>query len=549
MIDRGRIAFWLVVCGLAAILFWGSASTPLTDPDEARFARTSVEMIENADPVIPTFDGVPRLVKPPLLNWIQATLFRLLGPREIAARLPAILATVGCLLLVALVARRRFGEEGAAWAAALFSTLPLVIFEGKVGTIDALLTLHVFAVVAFDMVVTAAGGVYAGATIGALLGLAFLAKGPVGVILPLLAILAGRTATTREILPRARAALAGVCAWGLVVLPWSLAFVERLGFRVAFSTIRSEVLDRYFATTRHEEPYWYYAGVFLVGFFPWAAVFLVGMVRAIRRWGDPAARTATYATAGFLAGFVLLSVGRAKLPNYLLPLAPLAPIIASWEIGQELSARGRRPLGAWLTTASLGLGSAGLAAVVWVGKFAPYRRVILAGAILLGAGAVAAAVSLAQRCCRMVFGSAAAAGFLTTLLVVVVAYPALARSRTTEPLVRAVPELGSGRPVVVVERHLPSLSFYLDRVPESIPMEGVSRRLESSDRPLLVVVESDLGALPEAVRSRLREVGRSPGYVVLDAPAGDGAIKGQNPGAAGSAADSHQRPGRARDIA
>ena len=47
-------------------------------------------------------------------------------------------------------------------------------------------------------------GRYRTGAIGALLGLAFLAKGPVGVLGPLIVMLAGRTATGRSVLPRWR---------------------------------------------------------------------------------------------------------------------------------------------------------------------------------------------------------------------------------------------------------------------------------------------------------------------------------------------------------
>ncbi len=148
---QGRIACAVVVAVFAAALLWGAASVPLLDPDEARFARTSIEMLRSADPVVPTFEGRPRLTKPPLLHWIQAALFRALGPTELAARLPSIAATLGLVLLMVRVLRRRFGDEGAAWAAAAFASVPLVVALGKVGTIDALLSLHVGAVVLLDL--------------------------------------------------------------------------------------------------------------------------------------------------------------------------------------------------------------------------------------------------------------------------------------------------------------------------------------------------------------------------------------------------------------
>ena len=74
----GRRALPLVLAVAACLLFAGSAS-PLIDPDEARFARTSVEMLQSGNLVVPTYRGEPRLVKPPLLHWMQMAVFRALG--------------------------------------------------------------------------------------------------------------------------------------------------------------------------------------------------------------------------------------------------------------------------------------------------------------------------------------------------------------------------------------------------------------------------------------------------------------------------------------
>jgi len=65
-----RFVFWGVVGIAAVLLFAGVTSVPLLDPDESRFARTSVEMLRSGDPVVPLFGGEPRLVKPRLVQWI-----------------------------------------------------------------------------------------------------------------------------------------------------------------------------------------------------------------------------------------------------------------------------------------------------------------------------------------------------------------------------------------------------------------------------------------------------------------------------------------------
>ena len=104
---NSRTAYALVLALAALLLLVRSDSVPLLDPDEARFARTSVEMLRSGDLVVPTFEGQPRLVKPPLVHWIQSWLFSLAGPGEWVVRLHAACATFGSLLLVGWIGRRR----------------------------------------------------------------------------------------------------------------------------------------------------------------------------------------------------------------------------------------------------------------------------------------------------------------------------------------------------------------------------------------------------------------------------------------------------------
>ncbi len=519
---QGRTCCAIVIAILAAALLWGAGSVPLLDPDEARFARTSIEMLRSADPVVPTFEGKPRITKPPLLHWIQAALFRVLGPRELAARLPAVASTLGLLLITVGVLRRRFGDEGAAWAAAAFAAFPLVVALGKVGTIDALLSLHVGAVLALDLSGTPERRPAIPIAVGAVLGLAFLAKGPVGVVVPLLAMLAGRTAVGGgEVVPRARAWLLGAAAWCAAVLPWGLAFLWRVGPDRAVGLIRSEALERYFSSegTLHGKPFGYYLAVCAVGFFPWCATLFLGMVRALRRRRDPAARTAAYAAAGLLAGLVFFSVGRGKLPSYILPLAPLAAIVIAWEIGQETAPGRRRGVGPILAAATLGTGAAVLTASAATGVRAEFRGAIATGAALLGAGALAAIAGLAIGRPRVTHAAVAAAGLAFATVCSAIAFPVVGRDRSAERLVRDVPALSSGQPVVTFEKHLPSLTFYLDTVPEWEGVAEVAERMTRADRPLLVVDQVDLKLLPKDTRDTLEEIGRSGRYLVFGSKA------------------------------
>jgi 4-amino-4-deoxy-L-arabinose transferase-like glycosyltransferase len=510
-----RFALAATLSLAAATLLWNAGALPLLDPDEARFARTSVEMAASRDPVVPRFEGQPRLVKPPLVHWIQAALFARLGVREWVARLHAALATLGTAWLVAAVARRRYGDEAAPWAVACTVAMPLVFVVGRVGTIDALLALHVTAAVALDL--TADGPPRPGRRIalGLILGLAFLAKGPVGVVLPLLLVLAGRTATGRPVVPRPRAALEVAAAFCAAVAPWSLAILRAVGADELVRVVRVEAFERYFAGTTHVEPVWYYAEVVAVGFLPWIAPLLLGYRRMWRLRGDPSSRTARYAGAALVAGLVFFTIGRSKLPTYVLPLAPLAALVVVWELGREIEEAGRRRVGPVLLATTVATLGALLA--VAIGVIEPEMRAAAAvGAASCLAGGVGGLLFAWARRPRGTWALAALSMLGFFLAAVTGFFPVLAARHSAADLVFAVSALRDPRPVATVDMKVPSLTFYLDRSIEVVDMADLPARLERPDAPLLVFDRSDLPAVPPAARSRLSEIGGAGKYLVFE---------------------------------
>ena len=115
-------------------------------------------------------------------------------------------------------------------------------------------------------------------------------KGPVGVALPLVMILAGRTATGRDVVPSFKTAVTTSLAAIAVVLPWGLVFIQRIGGTTSFALLRTETVDRAVAGTAHVEPWWYYLAVCLVAFLPWAGPLFLGTVRGLSRVGVTASR-------------------------------------------------------------------------------------------------------------------------------------------------------------------------------------------------------------------------------------------------------------------
>lgn len=242
-IIRQRI---LLIAGCALLFGLWLTWAPLTEIDEARFTEASRRMLASdslRDYLIPQFNGEPRYQKPILYYWMQAGAMRLFGTREWAARLPS---AVAALLLVLLVhtfllrwlvprqapnpERERAGRGAAFLGAAALAIMPLTAIWSRAAVTDPLLTLFITGALLalLQGELEAATGVASAARIrrwylaaAACIALAFLTKGPVGVVLPAL-IWTAYHLSRRTLGAAARAVpwAGGIALFLLIAAPW-----------------------------------------------------------------------------------------------------------------------------------------------------------------------------------------------------------------------------------------------------------------------------------------------------------------------------------------
>ena len=160
---------------------------PLGDTTEARYGEVARLMLASGDWITPANDpGVPFWAKPPLSFWLQAATMAIFGVNEFGARVSSVLlaAIVGALLFI--LARRVQPDRprAEAWRALLIlATAPLFfVVAGAVMTDMALLATMTLSMVGFWLAWTEQARAW-GYAFFAGLGLAMLAKGPVGVVL------------------------------------------------------------------------------------------------------------------------------------------------------------------------------------------------------------------------------------------------------------------------------------------------------------------------------------------------------------------------------
>ncbi len=408
----------LTVVGVL-IFFTNLGSYALFNDDEAKNATCGAEMFRRGDLIKPTFNEELRTDKPILTYWLMLTSFKLFGVSEFSARLASSILAVGTILLTYHLGRKLYSAEIGFLAGLILSTCLLFSVVGRAATPDSSLVFFITLSIASYVWVVArrrggsfsegdflpvettpsepepvkavpektneedattskveqtvpssgmlvpANWKFASPTFAAM-GLAFLAKGPVGFVLPCVIILLFLLITRREqdlenetIKPaegrwwrrwfvtvaqifRPRPILQAVQGMQLLIglgivaaiaLPWYLA----VGVKTNGDWLRGFFLEHnlqraLFAKENHTGfPFYhlYQLVAIHLGCFPWSVFLPIAVLQMkVRledsaRWRDSDRLLACWSVVWFLV-FSLVST---RLPNYLLPIYPAVALI------------------------------------------------------------------------------------------------------------------------------------------------------------------------------------------------------------------------------
>src|SRR5438045_5785236 len=138
-------------------------------------------MVASGDWITPRLNGFKYFEKPPLQYWSTAALFSILGEHDWVARLWTALIGFAGIALTLYAGNRLFGPPVGMYAAAVLAGSPLYVLLGQVNTLDmsvaVFLSAALFAFALGHMLL-----------FWAACALAVLAKGLIGIVLPLGAV-------------------------------------------------------------------------------------------------------------------------------------------------------------------------------------------------------------------------------------------------------------------------------------------------------------------------------------------------------------------------
>ena len=320
-----RYGCWLLVLVGALMLLPGSADMPLLDRDEPRFSQATWEMMERSEWVVPYFNGEYRFDKPPLTYWWMRVHYWILGKSELGARLHSMFATMLVAFgMVAFAARLKRKPLG--WVAAFgWLTCMQVFLHGRLALADMPMVAAIFFAnrAWFELLFPEDGKERSRLWFWVLyvsLGLGFLAKGPLGIVVPMLSLLLFRFAFWRKpltwrslkIWTGLPVTFAMIAAWGIPALIstdglfWDIGMGKHVIERGVEAFNDRKVLPFYYLLTA------------LFSLFPWFAL-LGERFRWVRRDWEA---TSAFLVSWIVAPYLVFLGYSTQLPHYVLPAFP-----------------------------------------------------------------------------------------------------------------------------------------------------------------------------------------------------------------------------------
>ncbi len=494
----------------AGIFFYGLGGLPLIGPDEPRYAQVAREMFISGDWVTTRLGGINWFEKPALTYWLSAAGYWLFGETEFGARFfIAVFATVGVLLVYWFGKRVRSARSGFL-SAAVLTTCGMWPGFARVATFDLTLSVAMaLALVGFFLWLESSGkqaGVHFWLLMSFALGVAVLAKGLVGIVLPSAIIGLYLLLTRRlKIVFNPKLLLIGAAIFLATAAIWYAPVIAKHGREFINEFFIGHHFQRYTSNKyKHPQPAYFFFLVALAGSFPWTFYLIGSAWQSLRNWREALAdRLRLFLWLWVLVTIGFFSFSGSKLPGYVLPIFPAISLL----VGLELE-KWWQPVVERRTKVLTALTAAFIAAVGIAAIFVSQQELgvtaqnaLLIGAVTIGVAILHLGLWLGRD------GKLAAMVLPFSLIAVIVAathlvFPALGNRESLRSLaVKARLAAQSGERLVFFVNEDHGINFYATELPwRDTKSELVA--LTSADNIALMAATSPTKSLLVASRKR-----------------------------------------------
>ncbi|PIE33608.1 hypothetical protein CSA56_10855 [candidate division KSB3 bacterium] len=503
-----HLCLLLIICGIVfgfragSQNFWGRHG-------EARRAEVSREMVVSGNWAVPHLNGEPFITKPPLYYWSAAMMFTLTGEfDELSARLPSIISGTLGVLVTYLWAGTIFSPRIGLLAGFILGTSFLYVGMARSAEVDMMLTLFTTSTLYFFTLGHCYGKTGQQKSSRSLfffllstvcLALGTLTKYPIGVAVPLLAIVAFVIATRDSRVWRIAKPWWLLLAFLLLILPWFvMMYVQIPNF---FDILYQETFGRYTnpGGTPHKESIYFYVPT-LGAFAPWI-LFFPGIILSL--WSHyrqaKLSRYHLFIVIAFVMTFLLFSSVGSKREYYLLPLYPFLAILTAKYWDEYLAARAHSTeRWLWKSMAFPLVGFSGLLGMIGIGLpiasgfYLPqYLGISVMFGVMFLAGGILLFTAFSQGKVLRSFSICAGTTILSYIFALLTIVPEMNHYRSRKSFFRETAALVGEHLVVDYKYEGYDVQFYMQRIVPVVKEVHELETLALSKKPLFIIMTFD----------------------------------------------------------
>lgn len=360
-------AFSLLLLSIACLifLFYGLSFYPLIDVDETRYAVMSRDLLSSFDWNSLMLNHVPFLEKPPLYFWIVGASIKFFGEfSSFAVRFPIAILSSFLVFFTYYIGKRIISVKFGTISALILLTSIFFLILSHIAIIDMVLTVFMTSAIYCAFLThfcQEKNKKYYWWCFYALIGLGFLAKGFLALVIPLTVIFIYNfiTKTIKDIFKPINL-LPGVIIFLALITPWHMLMYKKYGYQFIKEYFLIHHFGRFMGSEYigRERPFLYFVPVFLLGFLPWTFTFIAFLYDGFKKIAakfkavEGGAKdkflalfeTTTneqklllFCSINFIIIFLLFSISSTKLPTYILPVFPAASLLTGyyWWVSDE----------------------------------------------------------------------------------------------------------------------------------------------------------------------------------------------------------------------
>jgi len=296
-------------------------------PDEGDFAQIAKELDNNY--IVPHLNNKPCGEKPPLFYYmikLSSKIFHVLKD-EISMRIPSGAFAIGGILFFFITLKNFFNIPLAIISSCILLSNPLYYWQARYLQVDMIFSVLLFSSLLFFFWFYKTKKIIFYYLCFICLALAFMAKGPISVVLavPVIVIFLFLQKNIRLLL--VKETVVGIIIFIAIVVPWYLLVYYKEGLPYLYENIIRQNFIRFFDAWSHKRPFYYYFTTLPLDFFPWSIFLPMGIYIAFTEYKKNP--YVIFFLVWFIWMFLFFSLSSGKISKYMLPLLPSLSLLSS----------------------------------------------------------------------------------------------------------------------------------------------------------------------------------------------------------------------------